>query len=508
MTRYLRTKIIPLDELTPFPGNARRGKVGVITESLRRNGQYRSLIVREVENGPMVVLAGNHTMQALIDHGPGKCEFGRASDPADRCALCGDGARSKATARCEIYQCDDAAARRINIVDNRSSDLATDDEEAMAELLTALEGDYAGTGYTDDEVAAIIGSMDSVDAGDPVDLEADNAADALDTAPPARVVTKPGDVWLLGGHRVMCGDCRKPGDVSRLLDGVVVNIAFTSPPYASQRAYDETSGFTPVPPDGYVDWFAPVAANVAEHLAADGSWFINIKSTAEGLDNQLYVFDLITTHARQWGWHYATEYCWERNGVPKWVKRRFKNQFEPVYQFVKNDWKMRPEAVRHASDNVPVAGGPGSGGSTWKDRQGGKASLLGGDSFHDAGTQGADGSRRDDSVAPGLAYPGNRLPTFSSSHTATGHTAAFPVGLPRFFVLAYTDAGDTVYDPFMGSGSTLLAADQEDRTAYGMEISPGYVDVTCRRFQQVTGTVPVLESTGHAHSFAESDQDG
>lgn len=506
--KYLRTKVIPLDELTPFPGNARRGRVDVIKESLERNGQYRSLVVRQIENGPLIILAGNHTSMALAEAGA-------------------------KGARCEIIECDDATARRINIVDNRSNDLAEDDQDALADLLRDLD-DYAGTGFTGDEIAAMLEPPADVDTGDAVDLDAPNAADDQNTAPPARVVTKAGDVWLLGGHRVMCGDSRDPGHVVQLLAGAVVNLAFTSPPYASQRKYDETSGFTPVPPDEYVEWFAPVAANVAEHLAADGSWFVNIKASADGLDTFLYVHDLVVAHAREWGWHYVTELVWRRIGVPKNVTRRFKNQFEPVFQFSRGDFKMRPDAVRHESDSVPVPTGPGAGNTSWgckqggdedagslnfgarsekkrngrwDSRQGGNGPMFRGTMSDAQGGSGAVGpTGGEHGGRPGLAYPGNMLPTFSGSHAATGHTAAFPVGLPRFFVLAYTDAGDTVYDPFMGSGSTLLAADLEERTAYGMEISPGYVDVICRRFEQMTGTVPVLESTGQPHSFTDGEQ--
>src|ERR1700759_1269227 len=96
------------------------------------------------------------------------------------------------------------------------------------------------------------------------------------------------------------------------------------------------------------------------------------KPSAAGLDTELYVVDLVLAHAREWGWHFATEFCWERVGVPKGVTQRFKNQFEPIYQFVRNRWKMRPEAVRHGSDSVPVAGGPGSGNTSWGEMQGGK----------------------------------------------------------------------------------------------------------------------------------------
>lgn len=136
MTRYLRTEMVPLDQLTPFPGNARRGRVDVIKESIEKNGQYRSLIVREIKNGPLVVLAGNHTMIAIDEL---------------------DGSQ----ARCEIIECDDATARRINLVDNRSNDLAEDDETALAELLKGLDGDTAGTGYTQEEVDQYIGDLEA-----------------------------------------------------------------------------------------------------------------------------------------------------------------------------------------------------------------------------------------------------------------------------------------------------------------------------------------------------------
>src|SRR4029077_9884727 len=186
-----------------------------------------------------------------------------------------------------------------------------------------------------------------------------------------RLRSRPGDLWILGAHRVACGDCRDPDVVAHLLGERRVNMGFTSPPYAEQRGYDASSGFKRIKPDDYVEWFAPVAANVAAHLADDGSWFVNIKPAGGGLDTELYVFDLVLAHARQWGWHFATEFCWERAGVPKGVTQRFKNQFEPVYQFARNRWKMRPDAVRYHSDNVPVAGGPGSGNTTWKHAQGG-----------------------------------------------------------------------------------------------------------------------------------------
>jgi DNA modification methylase len=285
--------------------------------------------------------------------------------------------------------------------------------------------------------------------------------------PPKVPTTKPGDIITLGRHRLMCGDCRDFSHVSALLAGAKINVTVTSPPYASQRKYDEASGFKPIPTDEYVEWYRDVAANIMANLAEDGSYFCNIKPNAEGLSRELYVFDLVLAHARDWGWNYAEEFCWERSGIPQQVTRRFKNQFEPIYQFTRGEWKIRPEAVQHPSKSVPKAIGKGAGDTNAAKRQGMRSAVDGNE------------------VLEGMAYPGNRLPTFQSE--ANGHPAAYPVGLPEFFIKAFSDEGDAIFDPFMGSGTTLIASEKTGRTCYGMEISPIYCDVIVARWEQATG---------------------
>lgn len=300
-------------------------------------------------------------------------------------------------------------------------------------------------------------------------------------------VTRAGDIWLMGAHRIMCGDARKSDDAERLLQGVRINLGFTSPPYASQRVYDPSSGFRPVPPDQYVEWFAPVARSVRDRIADDGSWFVNIRAAVDlatdPLAVPLYAHDLVVAHVREWGWNYAADFCWRRPAVPKHVALRFKNAFEPIYQFTRGRWKIRPNAVRTPSRDSIAAAGPGSGRRDW--------SITQGVTF---GAEVGTGS--------GFAYPSNLLPTYAGGR-ATGHPAAFPVGLPRFFIKAYSDPGDAVYDPFMGSGSTLIAGDRQGRVVYGMEISPRYVDLICKRYLDETGFRPVNERTGQEFPLTE-----
>ena len=142
--------------------------------------------------------------------------------------------------------------------------------------------------------------------------------------------------------------------MARLLDGARANVVITSPPYATQREYDPASGFKPVPPEEYCEWFRDVATNIAAILAADGSYFLNIKEHADDGERNLYVKDLVIAHRRQWGWRFVDEFCWRKtdNGVPGGWGNRFKNAWEPVFHFCSQpEIKFRPKAVGHVSED-------------------------------------------------------------------------------------------------------------------------------------------------------------
>jgi DNA modification methylase len=443
---------VKIGELNQHPLNPNQGDVGAIVESLEAHGYFRPVLVQK---STMNIIAGNHTVQACKIDGLTEIDV-------------------------IIHDIDDDQALRIMLADNETANKAQNDPAILTDLLESLihsEFGLTGTGFTGEDLDDLIAEFKPepmAEVKEPGEIE-----------PPLDPVTKPGDVWLLGPHRLICGDSRNPTDVEKVLNGAEINLAFTSPPYAEQRTYDSSSGFKPIPPDEYVEWWEPIQENIKEHMADDGSFFVNIKPASRELDTELYVFDLVIAHVRQWGWHFATEFCWERSGVPKMVTQRFKNQFEPIYQFALGKWKIKPKSVQHESENVPTALGKGAGKNTASKKQGLESAV----------------SRN--IVEPGMAYPGNRLPTFSGSHTVTGHAAAFPVGLPEFFVKAYTDPHDAVFDPFVGSGSTILAAHNQNRVAYGIELSPAYCDVICNRFQGVTGIAPIHEATGEEVSFVD-----
>lgn len=282
-------------------------------------------------------------------------------------------------------------------------------------------------------------------------------------------------------YGVICADCRDAGAVERLLGGRKVNLAITSPPYAAQREYDASSGFTPIQPDYYVRWYKNVAAVIADILAPDGSYFLNIKAHAEGGERNLYVMDLVLAHKRQWGWRFRDEFIWKHSGFPGEYRYRHRNQFEPIYHFSKEHHiKHRPLAVGVESDMIRDNGGG-------KRAGGGRMVATNQEHDPDAGVSLP--------FKSGIAQVGNVL-EIAVNAESTGHVAAFPRQLPEFFIKAFTDPGDVVFDPFLGSGTTMVAAMALGRSCFGVELSPRYCDVCVRRAQTFAKDHFRLHSSG------------
>ncbi len=374
--------------------------------------------------------------------------------------------------------------RAYILADNQLAMNAGWNDELLRGALESLGADgfnLSLVGFSDEELVVLLGSA-----------EPEAAAGVEEEAvpePPAQPVTVPGDVWLIGRHRLICGDCRDAAVVGTLMAGANANVAITSPPYATQREYDPTSGFKPVPPEEYVDWYRAVAAAVEAVLADDGSYFLNIKAHADEGERNLYVMDLVLAHRRAWDWRFVDEFCWRKtdNGVPGGWQNRFKNAWEPVFHFCRQQQiKFRAEAVSHASDDC-FDYSPDNPKST------SGSGLLGTGARGDAA--GKPGAGDNAGRHRGAARPSNVIEVKTESSQGS-HSAPFPRALVEFFVKAFSDPGDVVFDPFLGSGTTMAAAHVLGRAGYGCEISPAYCDVILRRIGDLAETEPVLADTG------------
>lgn len=189
----------PINNLKPHPNNVRQGDIGAISQSLKQHGQYRPIVVQRSTG---FILAGNHTYKAAIS------------------------LKWKQIAATYV-DCDDEQALRILLIDNRANDLASYDDSALVEMLKALmdtELKLEGTGFDPDDLDQLLKDLD-MESGNAIEGDPDAVPDDA----PSKTVL--GDVWLLGGHRLMCGDSTIPTDFAKLMNGKKQDLIFTDPPY-------------------------------------------------------------------------------------------------------------------------------------------------------------------------------------------------------------------------------------------------------------------------------------
>lgn len=262
------------------------------------------------------------------------------------------------------------------------------------------------------------------------------------------------------------GDCL---DVLRNYPDECFDLIITSPPYADQRR----STYVGIHPDNYVEWFLPRASQFLRVLKPAGSFVLNIKEKAVNGERHTYVLELIIALRKQ-GWLWTEEYIWhKKNCYPGKWPNRFRDAWERCLHFTKQrQFKMNQDAVK-----VPM----GSWAQT-RLKSLGKNDVVRYDSQvgnafakNIANWQGRD-----------TAYPTNVL------HMATecsnkGHSAAFPIALPTWFIKLFTDPGDAVLDPFVGSGTTLKAAIQSGRAAVGIDLSSEFAVLARQQLHPVQG---------------------
>ena len=254
---------------------------------------------------------------------------------------------------------------------------------------------------------------------------------------------------------IMEGDCAI--ELAQLHDDSV-QLIFTSPPYADQRK--RTYGG--VHPDEYVKWFLPISRELLRVLKPHGTFILNIKEKAINGERHTYVLDLIKA-IREQGWLWTEEFIWhKKNSYPGKWPNRFRDSWERLLQFNKSKkFDMYQEEVM-----VPV-------GEWAKTRL---RNLSETDKIRDESkVESGFGKNISNWVGREKVYPTNVIHMATETNNQ-GHSAVFPRQLPEWFIKLFTRPGDTVLDPFAGSGTTLFVAREMGRTAIGVEIVPEYVD--------------------------------
>jgi len=272
---------------------------------------------------------------------------------------------------------------------------------------------------------------------------------------PVEPKTKLGDIYQLGNHRLMCGDSTSIDAVEKLMDGRNANFCFTSPPYADQREYNGGKELS----TEHLATFIRTASGFCDFFA------VNLGLSRKNGEINQYWDDYIN-EAKNCGLKLLSWNIWNREGMGGSIGNMtamFPIEHEWIFVFG-GDVKD----VNRTRDNKH---GGESGKSTIRQK--------GGETTPNSWAINKKG----------------KIGTVFTCDFARGkkeHPAMFPVEFPIGYIEACTDAGDTVYEPFGGAGSTLIACEKTNRHARLMELDPKYCDVIVKRWEDFTGKKAVL----------------
>ena len=247
-----------------------------------------------------------------------------------------------------------------------------------------------------------------------------------------------------------------------------VDLIVTSPPYSDQRK--STYGGTH--PDDYVEWFLPISAELLRVLKPTGSFILNIKEKVYNGERHTYVIELILAMKKQ-GWLWTEEYMWhKKNSFPGKWPNRLRDAWERLLHFNKNKkFNMYQDQVK-----IPIG--------DWSKTR--LKNLSETDKTRDVSKVGSGfGKKIENWVGKEMVLPDNVL-YFATESGNKNHSAAYPEALPEWFIKLFTQKGDVVLDPFLGSGTTCKVAIQLGRNSIGIELNDVYYEQTKER---LTGIV-------------------
>jgi DNA modification methylase len=414
---------LAVESLRPYAGNARthsRKQIRQIAKSIERFGFCNPVLIDD--QGQIIAGHGRVAAAKLL---------GIESVPTVRLAHLGD-----------------VEKRAYILADNRLAEKAGWDREILAielQALVNLQFEVELTGFETAEVDLILDEANDAAGG------ASGREDAAPTYMSGPAVTRPGDLWELGPHRLLCADAREPASYARLLDSTKAEFVFTDPPYN-------------VAIDGHVCGLGRIrhanfAMGCGEMSAAEFTRFLEA------------VFGQLAANAVDGSIH---QICM--------------------------DWRHMPEmlaaghAVYHELKNVCVWSKSNAGmGTFYRSRHELVFVWKSGNAPHintfELGQYGRSRSNVWEYAGVNTLKPG-RLEELAM------HPTVKPVALVADAIKDCSRRNDLVLDPFAGSGTVLIAAERTGRRARALEIDPHYVDVAVRRWEGYSGKAAILAATG------------
>jgi len=315
-------------------------------------------------------------------------------------------------------------ATAFAIADNRTAELAEWDESALHQQLAAIAIDdeelLAATGFDEKQLAKL------ADANSPEVIEEEIPE------PPVNPITQPGDLWLLGKHRLLCGDSTKTEDVERLMNKKQADMVFTDPPYGV-NVQGKRKGSTQMIAGDLTQTAIPFSFDLAVTLATKD----DARLYFCGGEGNLYLYQKL-----------FEKFC---HSLPRHLI------------WMKNGFTMKPNGYHNQYEII----------------------------FHGFKTGGGDlnkwyGARTEDAASDIWRISRDSSSTYE-------HPTQKPIALPARAISNSCPRDGLVYEPFGGAGSTFLASEQLGRICYGIEIDPKYCDVIVKRWETLTGQTATLE---------------
>ena len=392
-------RLIPIDELKPNPRNPNKhpeAQLELLSKNIKYFGWRHNILVSKRSG---CIVAGHGRLLAAQ-------KLGVQLVPVDY----------------QDFASDDEELA-VLLSDNRLAELAETDKDSLKELLKELDGkiDLDLTGFDEDSLDDLLKRLDTTDSN-------------TVTPPPAKPITKPGDLYELGKHRLLCGDSTNVDDVRRVMNGERAILFATDPPYLV--GYDGTNhpGQTRTK---NTDWSETYGPTWDEADAAQ--------------NNELYdryiktaVAEAIDPHAAWYCWHASrrqrmVEDAWEKNGAFVHQQIIWAKPNRPILTRSWYLWAHEPCFMGWIKGNKPPRETPDYERSVWE-------------------IEGLNNDERPD------------------------HPTPKPLECFAIPMRQHTNKGGLCYEPFSGSGSQLIAGEQLGRRVYGLEISPAYCDVIAQRW--------------------------
>ena len=393
-------QIETLADLTPDPRNARKHNprnVGMLEKSLNEVGAARSIVIDE--NG--VVLAGNATIEAA-----GRAGIERVQ------VVDADGETIVAVRRTGLTQ---TQKTRLALYDNRTAELADWDADLIADLMANERAMLDGL-FDNNELLELIENIEQTGSAD-AEPQIDRAAELNE-----KWQVKPQDLWRIGNHRLLCGDCTVREDVQRVMGGERAHFIITSPPYGVGMEYEGK-------PDEAVtiDLIKRCFGNICDFVEHARFAFVNFGERYIWAKPMAQIYH---ETFKNLGWRWYDQRFWKRAnvGMAIWntTQPRAMSQVEYLFTF-QNGNKIYPV------HNLDIS----------------KEQL-----WNDVG-----------------------------SSLEKNHPAVMALGVADKAITIYTEIGECVIEPFAGSGTTLVASENLQRKCFGIEISPNYCAVILERMQ-------------------------